>query len=231
MDIVVSSYAPTLEVLLRSRTEVTSLSYSSDLDYPKILVVAQPYTDGYAPIPDTEEEVEVISSIFPHSTTACLRDEGTVSNVLKHMLTHSWAHLACHGIQDPTDPTQSSFVLHDGRLRLSTLIPKLLPQADLAVLSACQTATGNETLSEEAVHMAAAMLSVGYRSVIGTMWSIPDDSGPIISRKFYEIMQQQVTARKPLRPAYALHEAIKTLRHEIEEDEFMKWVPFVHFGL
>ncbi|KAI0083074.1 hypothetical protein BDY19DRAFT_981021 [Irpex rosettiformis] len=30
-----------------------------------------------------------------------------------------------------------------------------LPNADLAVLSACQTATGDETLSEEVVHLTA----------------------------------------------------------------------------
>ncbi|KAI0082963.1 hypothetical protein BDY19DRAFT_981531, partial [Irpex rosettiformis] len=53
-----------------------------------------------------------------------------------------------------------------------------LPNADLAVLSACQTATGDEKLSEEAVHLAAGMLNIGYKSVIGTMWSISDYIAP-----------------------------------------------------
>ena len=48
---------------------------------------------------------------------------------------------------------------------------KRLPKVQLAFLSACQTSVGDKSLSEEAVHLAAGMLAVGYRGVIATMWS------------------------------------------------------------
>jgi hypothetical protein len=46
-------------------------------------------------------------------------------------------------------------MLHDGGLELSEIIKMKLVGADLAYLSACQTSTGDEKLSEEAVHLAA----------------------------------------------------------------------------
>jgi CHAT domain-containing protein len=49
-------------------------------------------------------------------------------------------------------------------LKLSTIITKQFLHADFAFLSACQTATGDEKLSEEAVYLAAGLLLAGYRN-------------------------------------------------------------------
>ena len=100
-----------------------------------------------------------------------------------------------------------------------------------AVLSACQTAAGDETLTEEAIHLTAGMLNSGYKSVIGTMWSILDDSAPVVTSNFYRVMIAQVKAGGELHPAYALHEATKALRAKYGITDFVRWIPFVHFGL
>jgi len=122
-------------------------------------------------------------------------------------------------------------LLHDGRLELSKLMSRSLPHAQLAFLSACQTATGDETLPEEAVHLAAGMLNAGYKSVIGTMWSIGDKDAPLVADTFYATMCRQVRNGEEFRPAYTLHEATNRLRKEVGDDNFVKWVPFVHFGI
>ncbi|KAI0083817.1 CHAT domain-containing protein, partial [Irpex rosettiformis] len=227
VDIAVSSYTPTLEALLKPRTKVTA----GDTEYPKALVVSQPATPNCDPIPNTRTEAEIITSLVGQSTH--LDDtSGTVQAVLEGMAKHDWVHLACHGVQSRADPTNSAFALYDGRLTLSMLMSHHLPNADLAVLSACQTATGDETLSEEAVHLSAGMLNVGYKSVVGTMWSISDYIAPDVMREFYTVMAEQVKAGGELQPAYALHEAIKALRSKPgRTNEFLRWVPFVHFGL
>jgi CHAT domain-containing protein len=80
--------------------------------------------------------------------------EATVKSVIKGMEAHSWVHLACHAVQDTVEPTKSAFCLHDRHLELSTIITVTFPHADFAFLSACQTATGDVKLSEEAVHLA-----------------------------------------------------------------------------
>lgn len=39
------------------------------------------------------------------------------------------------------------------------------------------------------------------------------------------------TVGNQVRGAYALHEATKRLREKVGEKEFVRWVPFVHFGV
>ncbi|KAI0085299.1 hypothetical protein BDY19DRAFT_996847 [Irpex rosettiformis] len=206
MDIAVSSYTPTLEALLKPRTKVTA----GDTEYPKVLVVSQPDTPNCDPIPNTRTEAGTVMSLIEHSTP--LEDTaGTIQGVLEGMATHDWVHLASHPLM---------------------LMSHHLPNADLAVLSACQTATGEEKLSEEAVHLSAGMLNVGYKSVVGTMWSISDYIAPEVMRVFYMIMEEQVKAGGELQPAYALHEAMKGLCNKPGGiNDFLRWVPFVHFGL
>ncbi|KAI0088764.1 CHAT domain-containing protein [Irpex rosettiformis] len=227
MDFAVSSYTPTLEALLKPRTLSKSRT-TTRASNPRILIISQPNTPGKASIPNTKKEAELVQSLFPRSAKILDGEKAVVETVLKNMGAYEWIHLACHGGQNSQDPTQSEFALHDGPLKLSALMNKELPIAELAVLSACQTATGDEKLSEEAVHLAAAMLNVGYRSVIGTMWSISDRTAPEVARRFYESLRSQLDSGEEPQPAYALHVAIKRL-HRTED--LIRWIPFVHYGL
>lgn len=228
LDFAVSSYTPTIDVITRSQLRPPRSTASVGCDKHKILVVSYPGSPGASSyIPNTRVEAGLISSIFPADTTVLDGDNGTVDAVLKAIAKHNWVHFACHGAQNTQDPTQSAFALHDGPLKLSTLMNKELVNAQLAVLSACQTATGEKTLSEEAVHLAAAMLNIGFQSVVGTMWSISDNTAPEVAKAFYEALRDQVKAQEPLQPAYALHEAIQKVRGR---EDLLRWVPFVYFG-
>ncbi len=226
MDFAVSSYTPTLEALLKVQAQSDSVH-----ETPQVLVVSQPATPDCSPIPGTTTEAGIVMSLTGESTQVLEDTDGTVDSVLEAMTTHNWVHLACHGMQDQNNPINSSFALYDRKLTLGTLMSKHLPNADLAVLSACQTATGDEKLVEEAVHLAAGMLNIGYKSVIGTMWSIYDDSAPVAMAQFYEVMMEQVHAGGELQPAYELHEATKVLREKYGVNNFICWIPFIHFGL
>ncbi|KAE9405346.1 hypothetical protein BT96DRAFT_852964 [Gymnopus androsaceus JB14] len=160
-------------------------------------------------------------------------EQATVSAVLDALSQYNIVHLACHGVQDAVDATRSAFILFDGRLTLHDLMAKSLTDVELAVLSACQTATGDTGLPEEAVHLAAGMLSVGYRNVIGTMWSIGDNEAPIVAGVLYSKLLEYQDTGMDWRDgiAYALHHAIQGLREEVKEESFAKWVPFIHFGV
>jgi CHAT domain-containing protein len=105
--------------------------------------------------------------------------------------------------------------------------------AALAFLSACETAMGDDILPEEAVHLAAGMLAIGYRSVIGTMWSIRDGDAPLVADEVYAQLARHDKAPEDdarSRVAYALHKAVGRLREEVGETDFLSWIPFVHFG-
>ena len=58
----------------------------------------------------------------------------------------------------------------DEMLTVSQLLSLNLSRAFFAFLSACETAKGDEKQPDQAIHLAATMLFVGFRSVIGTMW-------------------------------------------------------------
>jgi CHAT domain-containing protein len=93
----------------------------------------------------------------------------TVKTVLEQTPVAHILHLSCHG-QQQADPLQSSFALKHGPLTISALMDLHLPNAMLAYLSACETAKGDESQPDQAVHLAASMLFCGFRSVVATMW-------------------------------------------------------------
>ncbi|TFK17060.1 hypothetical protein FA15DRAFT_557312, partial [Coprinopsis marcescibilis] len=186
-DYAVSSYTPTVTSLTsRVKNARTSLDDTSGL-----FMVSQPDTPKLSRIPATMEEVRVIQAQLTSRGVRELMLEGsdaTIEAGLREMENYNNVHFACHAIQDKKDPLQSGFHFHDGRVSLSTIVKKNLKDANLAFLSACQTSTGDEKLSEEAVHLAAGMLAAGYRGVVGTMWSISDNQAPEVAKDFYEYL-------------------------------------------
>lgn len=154
----------------------------------------------------------------------------TVFRVKEEMGNASWVHFACHGVQDHENPTDSALLLSGSmRLTLSEIIGMKMPPKDLAFLSACQTATGNKGLSDEAVHLAAGMLSAGYRGVVATMWSISDSHAPTVANDVYaHLFKDRVPNSTDV--AEALHYAIKNLQGK-PGVSFLDWVPFIHMGL
>lgn len=89
-------------------------------------------------------------------------DLATACAVLAGMKELSRIHLACHGMQNITNPMQSTLYLHGGTLDLANITQTQLKHAEFACLSACQTATGHMMLSEKAVHLAAGILMPGH---------------------------------------------------------------------
>ena len=153
-----------------------------------------------------------------------------VSAVLQGMEGCDWIHIACHGVQDATNATDSAFVLIDGKLTLKEIMRRSFSHTEFAFLSACHTAKGDKALLEEAIHLAAGMLMAGYGSVVGSMWSIRDDDGPIIAEYFYKYLIEEASGDSG-RAAYALHHAVAHLRKIRGEDDFASWVPFIHLGI
>jgi CHAT domain-containing protein len=156
--------------------------------------------------------------------------EGTRRQVTREMEGCNWLHLACHGVQRPDEPTKSALILEDGHLTLEEIIKLNLPKAELAFLSACQTTTGDAKLSEEAVHIAGAMLLAGYRGVVATMWSIQDDLAPDVTDEFYGHIIKDGERPDNRKAAEALHMSVQKLRKKAGV-RLTDWIPFVHLGI
>jgi len=154
------------------------------------------------------------------------------------MQSHSSIHFACHASQNDKTPLKSGFWLYDGRLELAEIMEQNIAHCELAFLSACQTSTGDEKLSEEAVHLAAGMLAVGYRDVVATLWSIKDEYGPVVAESFYKYLMDKGKTTGKIRldsasAARALHHAIGRIRGQVGDsvEGLLTWAPYVHFGV
>ncbi|VDC07775.1 unnamed protein product [Peniophora sp. CBMAI 1063] len=232
-NFVVSSYTPSLSALTRS---IDALAQQHTT--PGILVVTQPNTPGLSSLPGTTLEGARLREVFAASqtpSTALNGEEATVGAVRLALQKHPWLHLACHGCQEVDDPLKSAFALHEGRLTLSDLMVTTADNAELAFLSACQTAVGDEKVPEESMHLAAGMLAVGYKGVVATMWSIKDDDAPLIVEAYYKellaLRASGALGAGQTGAAYALHEAARRLREKVGEKNVVRWAPFVHFGI
>jgi CHAT domain-containing protein len=223
-DFVVSSYAPTLSALLNG-------SYPRAVQKHKLLTVALP-TESNPKLPGTKVELDMINNhLQDYAVLELLDSRATVENVVEGMEECSWVHFACHGVQNISNPTESAlFLAGDSQLTLSKITKLSFPHAELAFLSACQTAMGADDLAEEAVYLAAGMLLAGYRGVIGTMWSIQDDDGPTIANEVYGHLFK-TSQPDATQAAYALHAAVEKLQKTSENKSFFHWVPYIHIGV
>ncbi|KAF8553250.1 TPR-like protein [Imleria badia] len=226
-DFVISSYVPTLSILALSPNP--DVAPSGDL---RLLAVGQPPSDGLSPLPGVTTELEHIRAVIgdsPSAQTTLLESSvGTVEEVISLMKEADWVHFACHGIQDAAD---SGLCLADRRrLKLRDIVALSRPHGGFAFLSACQTAMGDEHLSDEAIHIAAGMLFAGYGGVVGTMWSISDKLAPRLARDVYEQLFRNSTRPDYRGAARALHDAVGRLR-DSGQASFVTWLPFIHVGL
>jgi CHAT domain-containing protein len=174
-DFVVSSYTPTVTTLLRVQKATTPLSRG---DLSIALVAEKRAQDITLPvIYDVDTEIEHVAAVAKSSGVKILNQWvglTTVEDTSKVMQTANIVHLACHGIQDDSDATQSGFCLGNGRLTIAKLMELKLDDAFLAFLSACETAKGDREQPDQAMHLAAAILFSGFRSVVATMWYVDD---------------------------------------------------------
>jgi CHAT domain-containing protein len=168
-DYVVSSYVPTIGSLLEARKHATSLTTED-----KVMIVAEPNVEGNIPLPNATVETETIKEKIARKVAPpkswSVTSPLSLANVLVEMEDATVIHLACHGRQDPENPLASAFVLRDGLLTVSHIIQLKLRKAHFAFLAACESACGVREQPDEAIHLGAAMLFMGVKSVIGTLW-------------------------------------------------------------
>ncbi|KIM80690.1 hypothetical protein PILCRDRAFT_9495 [Piloderma croceum F 1598] len=224
---VISSYIPSLNSLLMSPPPA---------NHPlKVMVVIQPNSQAYSPLPGAWDELSQVERHVPHEYIVKfgIPDAPTsVKEVVSHLRDASIVHLACHGIQDD-DINGNFFDIQGERLSVADLAKLSLPNAALAFLSACHTAKDNHGIGDEMMTLAMAMVHAGFRGVIATMWSVNDEDGPRLADAIYGHLFQHNSAPCPhpdiTKAAQALHLAIIKLRDE--GLGFKRWVPFIHVGL
>lgn len=169
-DYLVSSYTPSLHALVRARHAIKPIK-KQDI---RALLVGQATAPGFESVQCVGEEVKAVVSILSPGLTNEQREDVTksipVQVVLDHLRGANVFHLAGHGMQDKESPLESGAYLKDGRLTVARLMQLNLPDAFMAFFNADEAAKAHRRHPDQAIHLAAAALFAGFRSVIAPIW-------------------------------------------------------------
>ena len=258
-----SSYTPTINALRHSRRPVSAAAPApadeaaapAGLSGPgPALIVAMPTTPGLAdhePLNFALREARLLARRLPGSTVLIEPPDGppdglpdahcqgvpTLAAVLDYLPQCPIAHFACHGEDDPADPSHSRLLLHDHEtspLTVAALAPLHLERTRLAYLSACETGlTTNPRLMNEAVHLASAFQLAGYPHVIGTLWSVNDAAAAEMADDFYASLIAVGVGRDGVpdtaNAPFALHRAVRAARSRYPALPSL-WAAHIHAG-
>ena len=208
---------------------------------PRVYALGDPIEEGamasvvpqalrFAPLAGAREEVLAIAGLLPGSTMAIGRDVKE-ADVKKRLPGHDIVHFATHGILDLGEPLQSSLLLaaepadssEDGLLEAWEIASMRL-NTRLAVLSACETGQGQETLSDGILGLSWAFQAAGCPNVLASLWSVDDAATRAMMVAFYE--QIRVGARID----DAMRAAVQKVRGEKRFQSPYYWAAFQIIG-
>ncbi len=220
IDRVISSYLPT----------VRSLPSPADLADPlpaTAVAVAMPSTPDAGDLRYTAAEVAHVAARIP-GTEVLTGDQATSAAVRGALARHTWAHFACHAVGSTA--ATARLLLHDHKhhpLTLRDIAALRNGGAELAYLSACDTAHGPVDLADEAVHLTGTFHLAGYTHVIGTLWAVADQIAAEVAGIVYDDIATPVPDASLAAPA--LHHAIREIRARYRDTPAL-WAAHIHVG-
>ena len=115
---------------------------------------------------------------------------------------------------DPDRSANSTALETDGRITAQQIVNTWALDADLVVLSGCETALGRATASEGYLGFTPSSLSpAGARSVVLSLWAVDDQATSLLMARFYaNLLGRRPELKKLMPKSDALHEAKTWLR-------------------
>ncbi|MBL8209788.1 MAG: CHAT domain-containing protein [Bryobacterales bacterium] len=160
-----------------------------------------------APLPFGNEEVEEAARALGKGSITLSGPEASEA-ALKAASIHSFKviHVAAHGVSNEREPDRAAIVLAAGNRAEDGLwqareIRATRLNADVVVLSACETGTGRLQGQEGVMNLARAFLTAGAKSVVASLWSVDDRSTATLMGMFYEHLARGLMVREALRQA------------------------------
>jgi len=153
----------------------------------------------------SHEEIKKISNLIPKSTV--LEREKATEDLVKsaNLSDYKILHFAAHGLIDDQKPARSAIVLtldndptEDGFLQMREVL-NLKLNADLVVLSACQTGLGQFIRGEGIESLSRAFFFAGASSVLMSLWTINDQVSSQFMERFYFHLKSGETVAEALR--------------------------------
>jgi CHAT domain-containing protein/tetratricopeptide (TPR) repeat protein len=186
------------------------------------------------------EEVEGIASLYPQNALKIyLGEDATESKFkVKEISDYKMIHFATHAMIDEEIPRRSIVILSadakegaDGVLQMHE-IWNLNLNAELVVLSACQTGLGKLVSGEGMISLMRAFFYAGAKNVVVSLWNVDDKSTADLMKSFYIHMKNGKSQSESLRQAKL--DMIRTAKsgsgYAAYKDPYY-WAPFVLVGV
>lgn len=182
---------------------------------------------GFASLPGVPVELDKLKN--QHGAKILHNEEFQRTTIQAQLSSEDYSivHIATHGHFD-SNPQASYLLTYDDKLTMDLLEQSIGSRRqsdnplDLLVLSACETAVGD---NRAALGLAGVALKAGARSALATLWQINDDATVLIIGNFYEQASSERRSKaQALR--FAQNELINSERFSHPTD----WAPFLLIG-
>ncbi len=174
-------------------------------------------TFDWQALPYTRSEVEAIADLFPQEQVRTFLGTEALEERIKSLDRETRIlHLAAHAFTDQELPS-SSFValtipdevvagerptaLDNGLLQVWEIFERVRIDADLVVLSACESGLGQELGGEGLIGLTRAFQYAGARSVVASLWSVADQTTAELMVHFYRHLRSGLPKDEALRAA------------------------------
>jgi CHAT domain-containing protein/tetratricopeptide (TPR) repeat protein len=182
------------------------------------------------PLPHAVQEIAAIRAIFP-GVQAHAGAGASEARFKARAGGFCLLHLAVHGIANDRQPHFSSLMLapsrqpeEDGMLHAYE-IANIKLQAEMVVLSACESGAGRLMAGEGLLSLTRAFLGAGAHSVVASLWHANDAATAQLMKLFYAGLKKGESRSR------ALQQAKIALRHSAgRESNPFYWAPFILVG-
>ncbi|MGB6296205.1 MAG: CHAT domain-containing protein [Rivularia sp. (in: cyanobacteria)] len=221
---------PTTEPLTAERLERQALVAGlSQLSEARKQEYQEKFDVSFSDLDNVEKEVrQIAEKVNVPSRQKLLNDDFHLAAIRRAVKSSALPviHLATHGLF--SSQAESTFIItSDGEVNVNELKSLLRNREtnqteviELLVLSACQTAKGDD---RAALGIAGVAIQSGARSTLATLWSVTDDEAADIMVDFYNnLINEKLPKAEALRKAQA--NLLNTNRHPYF------WAPYVLVG-
>lgn len=186
------------------------------------------------PLPDAEREVDAVARLY-RDPVVLKGDQATEARAKSLLGQATVIHFATHGIVDDGNAMYSRLALSAGRSRdedgwlESWEVARMHLNADVVVLSACETAAGTVYTGEGAVGMTWSFFLAGARSAVASQWNVASASTAGLMIRFHRALRKDAPP-SPFGKAEALRAAQIALLRQPSTAHPFHWAAFVLIG-
>jgi len=196
----------------------------------------QQRNEELCPLPEAETEIRTIAKKYGPGAKILIGRKASEKSFKALAPTYSRIHLATHGVLDNREPLYSHLLLtktnddpeNDGLLEAREIMNMDL-RADLAVLSACETANGRIREGEGVVGMSWAFFVAGTRSMLVSQWKVNSASTSQLMMRFYQALESPNKLSESKKAEGLQAAALKLLKDPQYRHPFY-WAGFVMIG-